>query len=97
MNNKEPVSQLSLHQPDAPAPRSPENHAGGRGAPVPAAGRGLSEGQKIVFLKRENQCDVCGGGLSTEVEYIPLTRFMVERAVCRGCKTLNRVKNHSLQ
>lgn len=55
------------------------------------------QSEKIVFLRQENQCCVCGTGLSTQVEYIPFTRFMVEKAKCTSCNTLNRVKNHSLQ
>ena len=53
--------------------------------------------EKTVFLRQENQCCVCGAGLSTQIEYIPFTRFMVEKAKCNDCNTLNRVKNHSLQ
>ena len=53
--------------------------------------------KKTVFLKQENQCYICGNTLSTDIEYIPFTRFMVEKAKCTGCNTLNRVKNHSLQ
>ena len=53
--------------------------------------------EKKVFLKQENQCYICENALSTDIEYIPFTRFMVEKAKCTGCNTLNRVKNHSLQ
>ena len=102
MNNKETVSPISFPPADTAIESGPRPAAGRLSATdrisAPAAtGRGLSEGRKIVFLKRENQCNACGNGLSTEIEYIPFTRFMVERAACRGCRTLNRVKNHSLQ
>ncbi len=55
------------------------------------------EEQKSDFLKKENQCYVCGNSVNTHVESVPFTRFIVEKAQCYNCMTLIRVKNHSLQ
>ncbi len=52
---------------------------------------------KQDFLKVQNECYLCGHSLNTYVEYIPQTRFAVERAQCHNCMTLIRVKNHSIQ
>ena len=65
--------------------------------PIPVGREEDLQTKKTVFLRQENQCCVCGDRLSTDIEYIPFTRFMVEKAKCMGCNTLNRVKNHSLQ
>lgn len=65
-------------------------------APAPIKQR-LAKREKALFLRQQNQCSVCGKALLTDIEYIPFTRFMVEKAKCTGCHHLNRVKNHSLQ
>ena len=52
---------------------------------------------KTDFLKIQNECYLCGHSINTYIEYIPLTRFAVERAQCHNCMTLIRVKNHSIQ
>ena len=53
--------------------------------------------KKEKFLKNQNECYLCGSGISTYLEYIPLTYLAVEKAQCHNCMTLIRVKNHSIQ
>ena len=56
-----------------------------------------NQDKKQEFLKIQNECYLCGHPLDTYMEYIPLTRFAVEKAQCHHCMTLVRVKNHSVQ
>ena len=53
--------------------------------------------KKEKFLKNQNECYLCGSGINTYLEYIPLTHFAVEKAQCHNCMTVIRVKNHSIQ
>ena len=48
-------------------------------------------------LFKESHCGLCGNGLLMDIEYIPFTRFVVERAECPSCHTVNRLTNHSVQ
>ncbi len=54
------------------------------------------KGQQNI-IKMQNECYLCGKSLNTHIEYLPRTRFIVERAQCHNCMTVVRVKNHSLQ
>ena len=55
------------------------------------------EQKRKDFLKLQNECYLCGKGLSTHVEYLPQTYRVVERTQCHNCMTLIRVKNHPVQ
>ena len=57
----------------------------------------LNNNKKKEFLKAQNKCYLCGKDINTYIEYLPKSRFVVERAQCHNCMTMVRVKNHSLQ
>ena len=51
---------------------------------------------KEEYLKLQNKCYLCGNNLDTHVESLSKSHFIVEKAQCKNCMTMVRVKNHSL-
>lgn len=42
-------------------------------------------------------CLICGNGLLMDIEYLPYSRFVVEKAECPHCKEVRRFDRHSVQ
>ena len=55
------------------------------------------ERKKKAFIKGQNYCYLCGDQINTYLEKSSKSYFIVEKAQCKNCRTLIRVKNHSLQ